>query len=77
MSEREPIRAIDWDAEKAIRNAITAAGDSTRLLMDMLRDYTLNQRILAKNSQPFEKYDSARLTLQDLKFLYDCGISCE
>lgn len=75
MSDREPIRRIDWDADKANARSQYLAG----CVLKALEGWKLNERIPepTKNSQVFEKYDSATLTLQDLKFLYDCGISCE
>lgn len=75
MSDREPIRRIDRDADKTnARNQYLAL-----CVLKALEGRKLNERIPepAKNSQVFEKYDSAMLTLQDLKFLYDCGISRE
>ena len=53
VSEREPIRRVDWDAAKTKTAPPPAPKPEPR-------DYT-----------------RLRLTLQDLKFLYDIGVSCE
>lgn len=56
MSEREPIRRVDWDAEKAAK-----------------------EHAAFHNAKATEgkDYSTLRLTLRDLKFLYDIGVSCE
>lgn len=75
MSDREPIRRVDWDAAKA---------QSFKEGWNGARDY-YTQRVIVKaleepakpKAAPPRDYSQLRLTLKDLKFLYEIGVSCE
>jgi hypothetical protein len=60
MSDREPIRRVDWDAIKSLMTKILE-----------------HEHVPEPKPQPKRDYSVLRLTMYDLKFLYDIGVSCE